>query len=107
MKSLEDQTLSQTVTVAVEDEKSANRYSTNILQICKNCKMLIKSSLCFVGVGCKNSYGCQKACINCSSENKLVQSCIKFIIFISAPRRNQAPGLSSDGETWPLHQVIY
>jgi len=36
--------------VAYEDETVDNRYSAKILQICKYCRMLIKSRLCSAGV---------------------------------------------------------
>jgi len=36
--------------VAIEDETVDNRYSAIISQICKNCKMLIKSRLCLAGI---------------------------------------------------------
>ena len=36
--------------MAYEDETVDNRYSAIISQICKNCRMLIKSRLCFAGI---------------------------------------------------------
>ena len=36
--------------MAIEDETVDNRYSAIILQLCKNCKMLIKIRLCLAGI---------------------------------------------------------
>ena len=73
--------------VVIEDETAINRYSATVSQICKNCKMLIKSRLCIAGIelkGKKKFFEYWKAWVICSIGNmsmyeKLLQPNAKLI----------------------------